>query len=196
MDQVRDIAQTQKMADLNAASVETAMNMIAGTARSMGIESTEVTGRPGGHNIRVTPVALAGTRCRENRIHEAIPRVTTLFARRSIGAKRYHLDEAMTILKENTFAKFDESVEVAVRLGVNPKHADQMVRGTVALPHGTGKSVRVAVFAQGEKAEEAQERRRRHCRCRRSRGEDQRRLDRFRRGHGHAGHDARARQAG
>jgi large subunit ribosomal protein L1 len=72
-------------------------------------------------------------------------------------AKRYGLDEAVTTLKENSYVKFDESVEVAIRLGVNPKHADQMVRGTVALPHGTGKSVRVAVFAQGEKANEAKE---------------------------------------
>lgn len=70
-------------------------------------------------------------------------------------AKRYGVDEAVATLKENSYVKFDESVEVAIRLGVNPKHADQMVRGTVALPHGTGKSVRVAVFAQGEKAEEA-----------------------------------------
>ncbi|MFH2050559.1 MAG: 50S ribosomal protein L1 [bacterium] len=69
--------------------------------------------------------------------------------------KRYGVDEAVKTLKENSYVKFDESVEVAIRLGVNPKHADQMVRGTVALPHGTGKSVRVAVFAQGEKAEEA-----------------------------------------
>ncbi|UCG61555.1 MAG: 50S ribosomal protein L1 [Candidatus Zixiibacteriota bacterium] len=69
--------------------------------------------------------------------------------------KRYPLDEAVQLLQENHYAKFDESVELAVRLGVNPKHADQMVRGTVALPNGTGKSVRVAVFAQGEKATEA-----------------------------------------
>ena len=71
--------------------------------------------------------------------------------------KKYSLTEAVNILKENQGAKFDESVEVAVRLGVNPKHADQMVRGTVALPNGTGKSVKIAVFAQGEKATEAEE---------------------------------------
>ena len=69
--------------------------------------------------------------------------------------KKYPLDEAINILKENKYVKFDESVEVAIRLGVNPKHADQMVRGTVALPNGTGKTVRVAVFAQGDKATEA-----------------------------------------
>jgi len=69
--------------------------------------------------------------------------------------KRYSIEEAVSLIKEHGFVKFDESIEVAVRLGVNPKHADQMVRGTVALPHGTGKAVRVAVFAAGDKAEEA-----------------------------------------
>ena len=69
--------------------------------------------------------------------------------------KRYAVAEAVKILKEGHYAKFDESIEVSCRLGVNPKHADQMVRGTVALPHGTGKSIRVAVFASGEKAIEA-----------------------------------------
>jgi len=72
-------------------------------------------------------------------------------------SKRYSLDEAIKVIKEHHYTKFDESVEIAVRLGVNPKHADQMVRGTVALPHGTGKKVHVAVFAQGEKAKEAEE---------------------------------------
>ena len=65
--------------------------------------------------------------------------------------------EALELVKKASFAKFDESVEVAVRLGVDPRHADQVVRGTVVLPHGTGKSVRVLVLAQGEKAKEAEE---------------------------------------
>ncbi len=72
-------------------------------------------------------------------------------------SKRYPIAEAVDILKEHHYVKFDETVEIAVRLGVNPKHADQMVRGTVSLPNGTGKSVRVAVFAQGDKATEATE---------------------------------------
>jgi large subunit ribosomal protein L1 len=59
------------------------------------------------------------------------------------------------MVKDNAKAKFDESIEIAMTLGVDPRHADQMVRGTVNLPHGTGKTVRVAVFARGEKAEEA-----------------------------------------
>lgn len=71
--------------------------------------------------------------------------------------KRYSLEEAVGILQGAKFAKFDESVEVAMRLGVDPKRADQMVRGTVSLPHGTGKTVRVLVFAQGEKEAEAKE---------------------------------------
>ncbi|MGD0627443.1 MAG: 50S ribosomal protein L1 [Thermodesulfobacteriota bacterium] len=70
---------------------------------------------------------------------------------------RYDLDGGLTILKGTGRAKFDESVDMAIRLGVNPKHADQMVRGTVVLPHGVGKSIRVLVFAKGEKEKEAQE---------------------------------------
>jgi large subunit ribosomal protein L1 len=66
-------------------------------------------------------------------------------------------EEALDIVKKAAFAKFDESVEVAVRLGVDPRHADQVVRGTVVLPHGTGKTVRVLVLAQGEKVKEAEE---------------------------------------
>lgn len=69
--------------------------------------------------------------------------------------KRYSLKDAATLLSEMFGAKFDESVDVAVRLGVDPKQTDQNVRGTVSLPHGTGKKLRVAVFAKGDKAEEA-----------------------------------------
>jgi large subunit ribosomal protein L1 len=67
----------------------------------------------------------------------------------------YTPDEALALAKETSTVKFDPSVEAHLRLGVDPRHADQMVRGTVVLPHGTGKVVRVAVFAQGEKAQEA-----------------------------------------
>jgi large subunit ribosomal protein L1 len=65
--------------------------------------------------------------------------------------------DALKLVKDASFAKFDEAVEVAVRLGVDPRHADQVVRGTVVLPHGTGKTVRVLVLAQGEKVREAEE---------------------------------------
>jgi large subunit ribosomal protein L1 len=69
--------------------------------------------------------------------------------------KAYGLVDALALVRQGTTAKFDETIEVALNLGVDPRHADQMVRGTVDLPHGTGKSVRVAVFARGDKAEEA-----------------------------------------
>jgi large subunit ribosomal protein L1 len=69
--------------------------------------------------------------------------------------KLYPLDDAIKLVKDRAKAKFDETVEVAMNLGVDPRHADQMVRGVVNLPNGTGKTVRVAVFARGDKAEEA-----------------------------------------
>jgi len=69
--------------------------------------------------------------------------------------KLYSLDEAVKLVKERANAKFDETIEVAMNLGVDPRHADQMVRGVVALPNGSGRTVRVAVFARGAKAEEA-----------------------------------------
>jgi large subunit ribosomal protein L1 len=71
--------------------------------------------------------------------------------------KRYDFVEAVESALKSSFAKFDETVDVAVRLGVDPRHADQMVRGTVVLPHGIGKDVRVLVFAKGEKENEAKE---------------------------------------
>jgi large subunit ribosomal protein L1 len=70
--------------------------------------------------------------------------------------QRYTIEDACKLLPEMKVAKFDESVDVAVRLGVNPKYADQMVRGAVVMPHGVGKTVRVAVFAKGDKAKEAE----------------------------------------
>jgi large subunit ribosomal protein L1 len=72
------------------------------------------------------------------------------------ASKRYGLEEATALVKKCARAKFDETVELAVRLGVNPKHADQMVRGALVLPHGTGQKVRVLVFAKGDKARDAE----------------------------------------
>ncbi len=72
-------------------------------------------------------------------------------------SKAYMIDEALALVKEAAFAKFDESVDVSVKLGVDPRKADQMVRGAVVLPNGLGKTVRVLVFAKGEKAMEAQQ---------------------------------------
>ncbi|HEY6116639.1 MAG TPA: 50S ribosomal protein L1, partial [Candidatus Dormibacteraeota bacterium] len=74
-----------------------------------------------------------------------------------VEARPYRLREAIETLKTAAYAKFDETIEVAMRLGVDPRHADQMVRGTVVLPHGTGKSMRVLVFAAGEKIKEAED---------------------------------------
>jgi large subunit ribosomal protein L1 len=69
--------------------------------------------------------------------------------------KRYTIDEAVKLVTELSYVKFDATIDVAARLGVNPKHADQMIRSSCALPHGTGKTVRVVVFAKGERAVEA-----------------------------------------
>jgi large subunit ribosomal protein L1 len=81
-----------------------------------------------------------------------------LEARKKVNREaKYSLDEALDLLKQTAQAKFDETVEVALRLGVDPKYPDQQVRGSVVLPHGTGKSIRVLVFAKGEKEKEAQE---------------------------------------
>ncbi len=73
------------------------------------------------------------------------------------GKENISVEEALELIKSNASAKFDETVEIAMNLGVDPRHADQMVRGVVTLPNGTGKSVRVAVFARGPKADEAKE---------------------------------------
>ncbi len=79
-------------------------------------------------------------------------------ARKKVNREaKYSLEEALDLLKQTAQAKFDETVEVALRLGVDPKYPDQQVRGSVVLPHGTGRSVRILVFAKGEKEKEAQE---------------------------------------
>lgn len=78
-------------------------------------------------------------------------------AREKVEQRDYPLAEAISFLKESSYVRFDETLEIALRLGVDPKHADQMVRGTVVLPHGTGKKVRILVFASGEKIKEAED---------------------------------------
>ena len=77
--------------------------------------------------------------------------------REKVGTADLPLDAAVKMVKDSSYVKFDESVDIAMRLGVDPKHADQMVRGTVVLPHGIGKKVRVLVFASGEQVKEAEE---------------------------------------
>ncbi|MFP4082558.1 MAG: 50S ribosomal protein L1 [Candidatus Aminicenantes bacterium] len=76
---------------------------------------------------------------------------------KTMDKQEYSLQEAVSFVKNNSYAKFDESVDIALRLGVNPKHSDQMVRGTVVLPHGTGKTKKVCAIASGEKVKEAEE---------------------------------------
>src|SRR5437588_11585011 len=78
-------------------------------------------------------------------------------ARKQVEAREYQLEEAIPLVQKIKFAKFDETVEVHMRLGVDPKHADQMVRGTVVLPNGLGKSKKVLVIASGDKLREAEE---------------------------------------
>lgn len=78
-------------------------------------------------------------------------------ATEKLEERLYSPKEAIELIKSVAFAKFDESVEVHIRLGVDPRQADQQIRGTVSLPHGTGKTIRVAVFAQGDKAREAEQ---------------------------------------
>ncbi len=78
-------------------------------------------------------------------------------AKAALEKEEYQLHEAIALMKDTSFAKFDESVDIVVNLGVDPKHSDQMVRGTVVLPHGTGKTKRVCVVASGEKITEAEE---------------------------------------
>jgi large subunit ribosomal protein L1 len=87
----------------------------------------------------------------------AIPKKRAALASLVDQARRYSVDEACALVKKAKTAKFDETVDLAIRLGVNPKHADQMVRGAIVLPHGTGRSLRVLVFAKGEKEREARE---------------------------------------
>src|SRR5438874_13764748 len=77
-------------------------------------------------------------------------------ARAAVEKRPYTLNEAVPLLQKVKYAKFDETVEVTLRLGVDPKHADQMVRGTIVLPHGLGKSKKVLVIASGEKVKEAE----------------------------------------
>src|SRR5215831_5022244 len=78
-------------------------------------------------------------------------------AKAQLESRPYKLDEALPLVKKLSYAKFDETVEIAIRLGVDPKHADQMVRGTVVLPHGLGKSKKICVIASGEKVKEAED---------------------------------------
>ena len=119
------------MKDLTGADLDAAVRTVAGTARSMGIT---VEGCLIMAKLTKRQKALAG---------------------KVDSTKLYPLDNALALVKECATAKFDESIDVAVQLGIDAKKSDQVVRGAVVMPNGTGKTKRVAVFAQGAKAEEA-----------------------------------------
>ena len=111
-------------------------------------------------------------------------------ARAAVTKPAYPLPEAVSLLKKVKYAKFDETVDLTMRLGVDTRHADQMVRGTVVLPHGLGKTKTVAVIATGDRQKEAHGSRRGFCGRRGDGGEDpEGKLDRLRRADCHAGHD-------
>jgi len=93
----------------------------------------------------------------ERKSMSALPKKRAAVAGLVDQARKYSVDEACSLVKKAKTAKFDETVDLAIRLGVNPKHADQMVRGAIVLPHGTGRTVRVLAFAKGEKEREARE---------------------------------------
>jgi ribosomal protein L1 len=116
-------------------------------------------------------------------------------AKGQVENKPYALADALPLVQKIKFANFDETVALSIRLGVDPKHADQMVRGTVVLPHGLGRSKKVLVIAGPDKQKEAEGGRRRSRRRRGTGREDQRRLAGLRRRRRHARHDARGRQA-
>ena len=110
--------------------------------------------------------------------------------------KAYPLPEAIKLVKQNAKAKFDETVEMSMNLGIDPRHADQMVRGLTTLPNGTGKTVRVGVFARGAEGRGGAGRRRRRGGRRGPGREGAGRRDRVRPLHRDAGHDGRGRPAG
>src|ERR1700691_5214077 len=155
--QVEEIAKL-KLPDLNTMSLASAVKSIRGTARNMGVEITD------------SFAARAGVRIENGREkfltaqeRKAMGRSAKVGgknidrARKQVEARPYKLEEAAELLRKVHFVKFDETVELVLNLGVDSKQSDQMVRGTVVLPHGLGKSKRVVVIAGGEKIREAQE---------------------------------------
>ncbi len=136
--QAEEIAKA-KQPDLTAADLNAAVRTIAGSARSMG--------------ITVEGVRVIMAEPKTPRLSKRMHTVRGKFDH----AKSYPVDEALKLVKDTATAKFDESVDVAVNLGIDAKKSDQTVRGAVVLPAGTGKKLRVAVFAQGDKAKAAQD---------------------------------------
>src|ERR1700735_2609080 len=138
--QVEEIAKL-KMPDLNTMNLDAAVRSIMGTARNMGIEVSDYS--EAGEDTTGRSAKIGG---------KNIDR-----ARKLVEARPYKPEEAAELLRKAHFVKFDETVELVLNLGVDPKQSDQMVRGTVVLPHGLGKSKRVLVIASGDKQREAHE---------------------------------------
>ena len=143
-----EIAQI-KMPDLNANDLAAAKLQVAGTARSAWAS------RSSRNNQSLDPEHLAGRTYQRREPEMAKGKKFTDAAKKYDRDQLFSPNEAIELVKGLGTAKFDESIELSVRLGVDPRKADQIVRGTVALPSGTGKDVRVAVFANGEAAEAA-----------------------------------------
>ena len=192
------------MADLNARDVEHARRMIEGTARSMGLdvdglkppydESSRVAAASRTHANHEQ--ALTPTDVERSTMTKQSKRMKRELADKHPGKTPPSVEAAVELLKDFDNTKFDQSVEIAMRLGIDPKQADQIVRGSIVLPHGIGKTLRVVVFAKGDLADEAKRGRRRRSGRRRAGREDQGRLDRLRRLHRRARHDGRRRSAG
>ncbi len=161
-DQVKQIAET-KMQDLNVIDVEAPMRMVEGTARSMGfncrrlIPATNTTDTLLKQMYQVGRPSRYNHICKEEFTRWLIKEVKYQDAVKQVEAeKNYTLDEAVDLVKKIDFAKFDATVEIAFKLNVDIKEADQQLRGAVVLPNGTGKDQTVIVFAKGDKAKEAQ----------------------------------------
>src|SRR5882762_8105765 len=141
--QVEEIAKI-KLVDLNTTHLESAVRTVMGTERNMGLEVVEAEKF---RRYEVEDVEAMTKKSGKN----------VEKARKLVEVRPYKLDEAADLLKKTDHTKFNETVELAINLGVDPKHSDQVVRGTVGLPNGLGKTVRVLVIAGGEKVREAQE---------------------------------------
>ena len=139
------------MKDLNVIDIEGAESMIEGTARSMG--------------ITITVKCIARSHCgypatrRAEKLCKTWKKISEAVKHIEEG-KLYQPQEAVSLLKKMNYVKFDPTLEIHMKLGVDPRHADQMVRGVAMLPAGTGKEVKVLVFAQGEKVQRGRGRRR------------------------------------
>ena len=175
---------SRRCSDMNCTDIEAAMRTVEGTARSMGIDIVDCRGEgrreppsrrddevairdpnsvsarppiPSPSSSASRPRWEARTEPSKEDNAEGRRRIARRSTSSSTARGSTRVEEACALVKKAKFAKFDETVDLAVRLGVNPKHADQMVRGAIVLPHGTGQTVRVLVFAKGEKEREARE---------------------------------------